>query len=93
MAENVKRVNVTLQIDEYERVHNLVAEGRYPTVSAFVTDAIRERLAEADAHEMLVGVLHQIGGDPTPEDEMWVADALRVADDVASGTWVWSDAV
>jgi Arc/MetJ-type ribon-helix-helix transcriptional regulator len=91
MAENVKRVNVTLPVDDYERVHALVTDGRYPSVSAFVTDAIRERLAEADAHDMLVGVLRQIGGEPTDEDRAWAADALRLADEVASGDWEWSD--
>jgi Arc/MetJ-type ribon-helix-helix transcriptional regulator len=84
MAEAVKRVNVTLPMDEVERIQELVHDGRYPSVSAFVTEAIRERLAEADAHDMLVTVLRQIGGDPTADDRAWVDEALRAADELAA---------
>lgn len=84
MAETVKRVNVTLPSEEVQRIHDLVREGRYPSVSAFVTEAIRERLAEADAHDMVVAVLRQIGGEPTAADRAWVDDALRLADELSA---------
>ena len=53
----------------------MVRDGRYPSVSSFVTEAIREHLAGADAHGMLVAVLRQIGGEPTDADRAWVDDA------------------
>jgi len=84
MAETVKRVNITLPSEEVERIHEMVREGRYPPASSFVTEAVRERLAEADAHDMLVAVLRQIGGEPTDADRAWVDDALRLADEVSA---------
>jgi len=35
----------------------------YPSVSAFVAEAIADRLTHAEAHQMLVAVLRDLGGD------------------------------
>ena len=88
VGENVKRVNVTLPLEQVERIRRLMAEqpSAYPSVSAFVVEAIAERLADAEAHHMLVGVLRELGGEPTPEDVAWAERALRLADEAAGGS-------
>jgi Arc/MetJ-type ribon-helix-helix transcriptional regulator len=92
MAENVKRINITLPLDEVERLQELVAEGQYPSVSSFVATAVRDRLAERDAHEMLLASLREIGGEPDRAAEEWADQAMRLADEVASGSWHWEEA-
>jgi Arc/MetJ-type ribon-helix-helix transcriptional regulator len=85
VGENVKRVNVTLPVEQVEGIRRLMAEqpSAYPSVSAFVAEAIAERLADAEAHHMLVGVLRELGGEPTAEDVAWAEQALRLADEAA----------
>lgn len=85
MGENVKRINVTLPVNQVERIQELVAAHPevYPSVSAFVTDAVAARLSDDDAHGRLVDVLRELGGEPDDDARAWAADALRMADEVA----------
>lgn len=86
MAEKMKRVNVTLPLDQVERIRGLTAErpSEYPTVSAFVSAAVAEKLGNEDAHDMLLAVLREEGSEPTEEDRAWAREALRVADQAAA---------
>jgi hypothetical protein len=86
MSERVKRVTVTLPIDEYERIRAVMAcsPTKYPTVSAFVTDAVSERLDEEDGHDELIAFLRESAGEPTAEDREWAANAIRLAEQVAA---------
>ncbi|MGH8905869.1 MAG: hypothetical protein ACRD0K_05005 [Egibacteraceae bacterium] len=89
MAENVKRVNVTLPLAQVERITQLMADdpAAYPTVSAFVSRAIADRLADEEAHRMLLAVLREQAGEPDEEDRAWAQEALRLADQVAAEPW------
>jgi len=86
VAETVKRVNVTLPVEQVERIKALMSENPddYPTVSSFVTQAIADRLANEAAHAALIGVLRDLGGEPTAEDQRWAEEALRRADQAAA---------
>jgi Arc/MetJ-type ribon-helix-helix transcriptional regulator len=85
MAEKVKRLNVTVPVEQVERIKQLMAEdpSAYPSVSAFVGEAIADRLANAEAHQMLVAVLRDLGGEPSDDDRAWAEQALRVAEHAA----------
>lgn len=85
MAENVKRVNVTLPIEQVDRIKRIVAErpSDYPSVAAFVGEATARMLHDEEAHDMLLSVLGDLGGEPTEADRRWAAEAMRLADHVA----------
>jgi Arc/MetJ-type ribon-helix-helix transcriptional regulator len=85
MAEGVKRINVTLPIEQVDRIREVIAErpAEYRSVSAFVVEAIAERLAESEAHQMLLDILHDLAGTPTDEDLAWADEALRLSDEAA----------
>ncbi len=85
MAETVKRVTVTLPREQVEQIKQFMAADpvAYPTVSAFVRHTIADRLADLDAHEMLLKLLRETGGEPTEEDRAWAAEALALADQMA----------
>lgn len=82
MSENARRINVTLPGSYVERIKEVMASdpARHPSVSAFVAEAVRHRLAEEDAHDVLVEMLHADVGEPTAEDRAWAADAIRHAE-------------
>ena len=85
MVEGVQRINVTLPKQLLERVKQLVTESPavYPSVSAFVADAVATRLAEADAHRMLLSALGEGVSEPTADDREWADQALAVAERAA----------
>ncbi|KAB2345475.1 hypothetical protein [Actinomadura rudentiformis] len=86
MAENVKRVTVTLPLEQVERIKAVIARNPdvYPTVSSFVVEAISDRIDSYDAHEMLVDVLREIGGEPDEDAKEWAAEAMKVMREMAA---------
>ena len=85
MSESVKRVNVTLPMPDVERIGRLVSTtSDYLSVSAFVAAAVREKLAESDAQDMLHRTLVDCTGEPTAEDRAWAEEAIRTAHEVAA---------
>lgn len=86
MAENAKRINVTLPAEQVARIKELAAEqpATYPSVSAFVSEAVTEALASEDAHKMLLEALYDQGGEPAEEDRAWADEALRLAEQIAA---------
>jgi Arc/MetJ-type ribon-helix-helix transcriptional regulator len=85
MVEQVKRINVTVPTAQLEQIRRLVASNpkAYPSVSAFVAEAVAARLADSEAHQMLLGVLRQLDGEPSQADRAWAEEALRLADEAA----------
>jgi Arc/MetJ-type ribon-helix-helix transcriptional regulator len=86
MSERVKRVTVTLPTYQYERIRAVMANkpDTYPTVSAFVTEAVSDLLGEEDGHETLLAFLREMDGEPTAEDREWAARAMELARRVAA---------
>lgn len=80
MAENVKRLTVTIPVEQFQQIKRLVdQDARYTSMSAFVADAIADRLGDADALKMLIASVRELDGEPTAEDIAWADEALRVA--------------
>lgn len=86
MSETVKRLTVTIPVEQFELIKRLVEQdaSRYPSMSAFVTEAIADRLGDEYAHEMLITMLRELHGEPTAEDIAWAQEALGIADHAAS---------
>jgi len=80
MGEHVKRLTVTIPVEQFELIKRLVEQDatRYPSMSAFVADAIADRLGDEDALEMLIATVRELDGEPTAEDIAWAEDALKV---------------
>ncbi len=84
MAENVKRINVTLPVKVYNRVKVIVEREpeRYPSVSAYVAEAVNEHIEGDDAWELLLDMLDD-GTEPTEEERAWVAGAFAAMEEAA----------
>jgi Arc/MetJ-type ribon-helix-helix transcriptional regulator len=76
---------VTISVEQFEQIKRLVEQdaGRYPSMSAFVAEAIADRLGDEYAHEMLITMLREIHGEPTADDIAWADEALRIPDETA----------
>jgi len=85
MGANVKRLTVTIPVEQFELIKGMVEQepARYPSMSAFVAEAIAERLADEHAHELLIAMLKAEDGEPTAEDIAWADEALRVIERAA----------
>jgi antitoxin ParD1/3/4 len=70
-----ERVTVTMPADQVEALRRAVAAGDAESVSSYVADAVRQRLARDQA---LVSLETVLGGRP-PEDALnWARQALGV---------------
>jgi hypothetical protein len=69
-------------MEQVARIKNLMDSdpAHYPSMSAFVTEAVDNQLSNAEAHRMLLDVLHELGGEPTSEDRQWVQQAIHAAE-------------
>jgi len=69
------KIAVSMPQEMIEALHRAVDEGRAPSASAFVADAVGEKLSRDDLEALLAEMLEETGGPPTPE-EIAEVDAL-----------------
>ncbi|MEZ0076572.1 ribbon-helix-helix domain-containing protein [Planotetraspora sp. GP83] len=80
MAEHVTRVTVTLPTEQAEEAKRLVAEGRYPSVSAFMAELVAQRLAEREAQKHFWSELRDQVGELTEDERAWIKSAQAATD-------------
>lgn len=74
-----KKVTITLDEDQLERVRELVSAGHAPSVSGFVQHAVGVALDDvAGWGAMLAAALRDTGGPLSPEERAWADDALGI---------------
>lgn len=72
-----RKVTVTLNVDQLDRVRMLVEAGTAPSVSGFVQHAVSVALDDvAGWGAMLAGALHDTGGELSPEERRWADETL-----------------
>lgn len=72
-----RKVTVTLDEDQLERVRRLVATGKAASVSGFVQHAVAVSLDDvAGWGAMLAEALNQTGGDLTADERAWADRTL-----------------
>lgn len=69
------KIAVSLSQKTIDALHRAVDEGQAPSASAFVEEAVREKLGVDDLDELLAEMLEETGGPMTPE-EIAEIDAL-----------------
>lgn len=81
-----KKIIVTLDEEQLDRIRGLVASGKACSVSGFVQDAVRVSLDDvAGWGALLAEALAQTGGDPTAEERAWADRILGIEGSRASG--------
>ena len=74
-----RKVTITLEEGQLERVRALVEEGGATSVSGFVQHAVSVALDDVSGWgAMLAGALRDTGGELTPDERRWADDALGV---------------
>ena len=75
-----KKVTITLQEGDVEKIRELVVQGRVASVSAFVQHAVGMSLADIAGWGVLLGeALRQTGGPMTKKERLWADDVLGVS--------------
>ncbi len=74
MTPTKGKIAVSLPQETIDRLHRAVDEGRAPSASAFVDQAVREKLDRSDFRALLAEMLEETGG-PLTADEIAEADA------------------
>jgi Arc/MetJ-type ribon-helix-helix transcriptional regulator len=74
-----KKVTITLDEEQRERVRSLVDGGRAASISGFVAHAVSVALDDvAGWGAMLAAALSETGGDLTPDERVWADRILGV---------------
>jgi antitoxin ParD1/3/4 len=71
----MERVTVTMPAEQAERLRRVVASGAAGSVSAYVADAVRDRLARDEA----LAKLHDAWGELPDEALIWARRTLGVS--------------
>jgi Arc/MetJ-type ribon-helix-helix transcriptional regulator len=72
-----KKVTVTLDADQLDRIHTLVGSGAAPSVSGFVQHAVGVALDDiAGWGAVLADALEASGGELSAEERRWADEAL-----------------
>jgi Arc/MetJ-type ribon-helix-helix transcriptional regulator len=75
-----KKVTITLQEGDIEKIKALVDRGRAESVSHFVQHAVGVSLADVAGWGALLGeALRQSGGPLTKKERLWADDVLGVS--------------
>jgi Arc/MetJ-type ribon-helix-helix transcriptional regulator len=71
------KITITLPRDQVKEIHELIAAGQTPNVSAFVKHAVGIALSDvAGWREMLADALEQTGGPLTKKERAWADSVL-----------------
>jgi antitoxin ParD1/3/4 len=70
-----KKIAITLPEEQVAAARQAVAQGRAPSVSAYISQALARRDADDELQEMLAEIYTQ-AGPPTDEDRAWARHAL-----------------
>lgn len=72
-----KKVTVTLDADQLDRIHTLVGSGAAPSMSGFVQHAVGIALDDiAGWGAMLADALQTTGGELSAEERRWADETL-----------------
>ncbi|MGH8884347.1 MAG: toxin-antitoxin system antitoxin subunit [Egibacteraceae bacterium] len=72
------KIAITLPDKQVQAAKRAVAEGRAPSVSAYIADALARKTADEELAEMLAEMKAEYG-EPTPEDYSWAERVLGLA--------------
>jgi antitoxin ParD1/3/4 len=70
-----KKIAITLPEEQVAAAQQAVAQGRAPSVSAYISQALARRDADDELQEMLAEIYAQ-AGPPTDADRAWARHAL-----------------
>jgi antitoxin ParD1/3/4 len=70
-----KKIAITLPEEQVAAARQAVAQGRAPSVSAYISQALARRDADDELQEMLAEIYAQ-AGPPTDADRAWARHAL-----------------
>lgn len=70
------KVAISLPKDVLTRARAAVRRGAAPSLSAYVGQALEEKVTEDELFEMLDEMLGETGGPPTPQEIRWANTAL-----------------
>lgn len=72
------KIAITLPDEQVEAAKRAVAEGRAPSVSAYIAAALARKTADDELAEMLAEMKAE-HGEPTAEDYAWAEQVLGLA--------------
>ena len=70
-----KKIAITLPEEQVAAARRAVAEGRSPSVSAYISQALALRDADDELREMLAEIYLEVG-QPDASDRAWARQAL-----------------
>ncbi len=70
-----KKIAITLPEEQVAAARRAVAEGRSPSVSAYISQALARRDADEELEDMLAEIYAEVG-QPDPSDRAWARRAL-----------------
>jgi Arc/MetJ-type ribon-helix-helix transcriptional regulator len=70
-----KKIAITLPEEQVAAARRAVAEGRSPSVSAYISQALAHRDADDELREMLAEIYTEVG-QPDASDRAWARQAL-----------------
>ncbi len=73
--DTVTKVTVTVPSQLVRQLREGVGEGRARSVSAYITEAIEQKL-DRDDDQTVLGEILADHGEPTAAEKAWVVDAL-----------------
>jgi Arc/MetJ-type ribon-helix-helix transcriptional regulator len=71
-----QKIAISLPSRVAENARRAVREGRAPSLSAYVADALEQKSSRDDLIVMLDEMLEETGGPATPAEQRWVDYAL-----------------
>lgn len=79
MGMTRKKIAITLPEEQVAAARRAVAEGRSPSVSAYISQALARRGADEDLADTVAEIYAETG-DPTAADRAWARQALGLAE-------------
>jgi Arc/MetJ-type ribon-helix-helix transcriptional regulator len=70
-----KKIAITLPEEQVAAARRAVAEGRSPSVSAYISQALARRDADDELRDMLAEIYTEVG-QPDASDRAWARQAL-----------------
>jgi Arc/MetJ-type ribon-helix-helix transcriptional regulator len=70
-----RKIAITLPEEQVAAAHRAVAEGRSPSVSAYISQALARRDADEELAETVAEIYAEMG-EPTESDRAWARQAL-----------------